>query len=233
MEQSVATPLLHLVIAGGWQALPAAGPAGILCSEGRIASLRAASYGQRVICSQSTHSIQVENFGESEMQMLVTIVGPFFAIVGVLVGGAITFRSQRRNQEIAYLTSMERERQDACVRFLTAVRQYRRFLMYSDPEIEEIPPSDASQGTVIVAGRTEYDASFDEAFSRLLIAARSEIIIEEAEAMGRLLGNFIKARARHGKGMVPNELVKEARIAERSFAALVRTELDRSSPLAR
>jgi hypothetical protein len=167
------------------------------------------------------------------MQISLTIIGPVFAILGVLVGGAITSRTQRRNQEIVYLTAVERERQDACVQFLTAVRQYRRFLMYSAPTIEEVPPSEASKGTVIVSGGTEYYANLDEAFSRLLIIVRSDVIIAEANVMNTLLNNFVRLCARHGKGMVPNEHVREFRAAERSFASLVRAERDCSSPLVR
>ena len=103
--------------------------------------------------------------------------------------------------------------------------------MYSDPAIEEIPPSNTSEGTVIISGASEHISKYDEALSRLLIVARSNTIIEEAAAMNVLINNFAKLRARHGKGMVPNEYIKELIDAERSFASLVRSELDRKAVL--
>jgi hypothetical protein len=45
------------------------------------------------------------------------------------------------------------------------------------------------------------------------------------------LNEFVRARARYGKGKIPNELVAAFRQADESFARLVRTELDRD-PLA-
>jgi len=119
------------------------------------------------------------------------------------------------------------ERRDALVSFLTAVRQFRRFLMYSDLTFEIVPATPESKGTVLVEGRNAFDAAVDEAYTRLMIVAGSEEIIEEAGQLTTRLNDFIRIRAERGKGNVPNLVIREFREAERRFARGARVELER------
>lgn len=163
------------------------------------------------------------------MQALGAILSPIFALAGVVLGGLITSRIQRKNQETAQRLAVAQERQNACIDFLAAIRQYRRFLMYSDTKIEDVEPTSESKGTIIVEGAAEYVVRVDGALARIQILARSGKIASAAEELSSLLTKFRRLRARHGKGMIPNEEVKKLQDAERDFAALVREELGLNS----
>ena len=156
-----------------------------------------------------------------------TYIAAGTGLVGVVLGGLMTSLTQRRTHDVTIRLELLRSRESACVDLLSAVRRYRRFLMYSDPAIEEIAATSDSKGTVIVAGRIEYDALVDEAYARILIVARSDKIVAAAKELTTHLNEFVRIRARYGKGMIPNEVIRNSREAEESFASLVRTELDR------
>ncbi|WP_157987377.1 hypothetical protein [Jiangella endophytica] len=161
------------------------------------------------------------------MDLLVAVSGSVFALVGVLLGGLIAARSQRRSQEAQNAFLLRSERRDALVGLLASVRGYRRFLMYADVRFETVPPSDVSKGTVLVEGRQPYDAAMDEAVSRLLIVTGSATVIEEADRLRRRINEFMVIRAEYGRGAIPNEVIREFRDAEHRFAELARAELER------
>lgn len=98
--------------------------------------------------------------------------------------------------------------------------------MYTDREFKVIPPSEQSKGTVILEGRSEHDSTLDEAYTRLLIVARSDALIDDASRLTTKLNDFIRLRAEYGAGNIPNEIIREFRLAERNFAQLSRNEFD-------
>lgn len=93
------------------------------------------------------------------MEPLLAIVGPSFAIIGVIVGGAITARGQRRTQMIGYIVGIERDRRDACAQYLATFRKYRRFLMYSDPEIERFSLMTRAGARLLPGGTSSTDSA--------------------------------------------------------------------------
>lgn len=131
---------------------------------------------------------------ERGVELTLAILGPVFALQGVLLGGLLSARAQQRNQEQALSVSIREEWQNALVAFLAAVRKYRRFLMSSDVTMEVVPATPRSKGTVLVAGRLLYDAEVDEAYARLMIVGRSEEIVEEASELTRRLNDFVLRR---------------------------------------
>ena len=159
------------------------------------------------------------------MEFILTLVGSVSALVGVALGGILTARAQRRSQESQMSFALRGERRDALVQFLASIRQFRRFLMYSDVEFEIVEPTKFSKGTVLVEGRAKYDAALDEAYTRLLIVVGTSSLIEEASRLTVRINEFIRLRAEHGIGNVPNEIIRDFRAAELEFAETARAEL--------
>jgi hypothetical protein len=160
------------------------------------------------------------------VDLLPTVLGSASALLGVLLGGILTARAQRRNQDVQNAFALRAERRDALAAFLASVRIYRRYLMYSDLRFEVIPPSEQSKGTVLAEGRDKLDAALDEAFCRLLVVVASAQVIDEANRLTTRLNDFVAIRAQYGRGNIPTEIIRDFRAAEQRFAELARTEVE-------
>ncbi|MGY1855390.1 hypothetical protein [Modestobacter sp. SYSU DS0290] len=114
------------------------------------------------------------------------------------------------------------------MQLLAAVRKFRRFAMYADVDFVVVDPTEQSGGTVATTERRQYDASIDEALSKLMIVARSEPIVDAARELVAELNKFMRERATYGLGNVPTETVRRLQTMELDFAAIVMREI---SPL--
>ncbi len=158
-------------------------------------------------------------------QTLATIFGALAAIVGAIVGGATTVWAQARIQRRTFEIEVTRDKQAACIEFLTAIRSFRRFVMYTTQAFEVVAPDDKSKGAVVIEGRSAYDQRLDEALSRLMIVVPSEPVIRAAFGRSHDLNEFLRERATAGRGRVPNERIHELLRREREFASLAVSEI--------
>ena len=159
------------------------------------------------------------------MDLLPTLFGSASALLGVLLGGAISSRAQRRSQESQMMFALRGERRDAFASYLASIRQYRRFLMYADLNFEVVPATEKSKGAVLVEGRVKYDAAVDEAYTRLLIVSSSSELIEEARELKSRLDRFVRTRVERGQGNIPDEVISDFKNAELRFADCARAVL--------
>lgn len=159
------------------------------------------------------------------MQTWTTALGAVAAIVGAVIGGSITAWAQRRIQSRSFDVEVTRDKQAACIEFLTAVRTFRRFAMYTTGTFEVVDANETSKGAVVVEGRTEYDQRLDEALSRLMIVVHSEPLIKAAIGRASDLNEFLRERATLGRGRVSSSRIHELRNKERNFASLAISEI--------
>jgi len=159
------------------------------------------------------------------VQVLGTVIGAAAASLGAIIGGYITFRAQIQIQKRGHEVEILRDKQQACIEFLTATRAFRRFVMYTTGEFQVVEATESSKGVVILEGRGEYDQRLDEALSRLMIVVHSEPVIKAAIGRASDLNEFIRERATLGRGRVPSSLVHEMRRKERNFASLAIAEI--------
>ncbi|TCJ96411.1 hypothetical protein [Nocardia alba] len=155
------------------------------------------------------------------MHVLLAVLGPTAAIVGVLVGGLITSRAHTRAHALSIADKRLTERRDACIDFLAAVRTFRRYVMYSEPQVRGVGPTADEKGSVGVEGRAEHDARIDAALSRVMVVAGSEVIVTAAMKLARDTSDFVTARADQGREKIPDAEVERLRSAEQNFATTV------------
>jgi hypothetical protein len=155
------------------------------------------------------------------VQVFLAVLSPTAAIIGVLIGGLITSRVQTRTHALSIADKRLTERRDACIEFLAAVRTFRRYVMYSELQFEVVGPTADAKGSVSAEGRAEHDARIDEALSRVMVVAGSDVIVTAAMNLARDTNDFVTLRARHGRGKIPNTEVERLRSAEQNFATTV------------
>ncbi|WP_280247610.1 hypothetical protein [Nocardia abscessus] len=159
------------------------------------------------------------------MQILMAVLSPVSAIVGVMIGGFITSRIQAQTHARAVADKRLTDRRDACAEFLGAVRTFRRYIMYSDLQFQIVSATAEAKGAVLAEGRAEHDARVDATLSRVMIVAGSDTIVQAAFELAKDLNDFIRLRAEHGRGRIPNSDVARLRAAEQDFAKKVVSEL--------
>ena len=159
------------------------------------------------------------------VEVLPTILGPVSAIVGVLVGGLISFRTQAHSRQLQSKETLFKERQDACVALLAAGRTFRRYVMYTDVAFEIIPETETSKGAIISGQRAEHDAWIDEALARVMIVVRSDEIVQSARKLTAAVNDLVRERATLGKGAIPNTTVRRLQEMEKKIAETVMREL--------
>jgi hypothetical protein len=158
-------------------------------------------------------------------QLASALIAATGAILGVIVGGVISLRTQRTSLEMTTRAASHREKLSVCVAYLASIRNYRRYVMYTDVQTKEIEATEGSKGTILIEGSASYEAAANEALVRVLILADSDVISDAALALSRHLGLLLRHRVREGVGQIPDQIVLECRSQEEEFARLVRTEL--------
>lgn len=165
------------------------------------------------------------------MDSLIAIVTALSTGFGVVVGGYLTMRTQRQSHDLSLAEARRREQLDACVAYLATARKFRHHAMYSDFQVETIPPSTESRDTAVLGDSAEYRNERNEASSRLEIVCASDSIVGAAKALSAQLGQLFMNRARYGKGKIPDASVGACRLAEERFAAAVRAEFRIGFPI--
>jgi hypothetical protein len=164
---------------------------------------------------------------------LTGIAAGLFALSGVGLGSWLTGRSQRILLIESHRRDAQRAREDACVYFLVAFRQFRSFLM-TEPAVVRVVKADGQPdhlGTPVVEGATRYWEAMREATARLeiLMGPRSPVRAESRHVFAAISA-VARARASCGPGEVPESIIQSAQHAEEVFADVVRQELEASRP---
>lgn len=164
---------------------------------------------------------------------LSALLSPLSAVIGVIIGGYITFRSQARQKNVEFEIAVFHRKQDACIALLQAVRRYRRYAMYNDVPVREVPGNETTKGTWAIEGSEPYIQAYDEAISQLSIVMTSAEVVEVARDAHWKLLKLLRSRARDGFGQIPTEVVHACRAAETKFAEVSRRALLEESPMRR
>ena len=164
---------------------------------------------------------------------LTGVAAGLFALSGVGLGSWLSTRSQRTLLIENHRRETQRAREDACVRFLVAFRQFRSFLM-TEPAVVRVVKAEGQtddQGTPVVEGATRYWEAMREATARLeiLMGPRSPVRVESRNVFVAI-SHVARARASCGPGEISGSIIKLAQEAEEAFADVVRQELDVSRP---
>ena len=163
-----------------------------------------------------------------DVSVLVTAAA---ALMGVLLGGQLTDRSQRRLLKEAREGEAARERSAAlrvaCSHMLATQRTLRKAIQYEDIEFELVSPPDG--GSVpratgeALAKRWE---SYEQAYSALRIATGDEELLESAGLLIDEIYAIMSARVAHPPAGVPGRLsiprVLQSSVSRRSLAAFSR-----------
>ncbi|WP_436392141.1 hypothetical protein [Amycolatopsis sp. MEPSY49] len=167
------------------------------------------------------------------MNALSAVLSPLSAVIGVIIGGYITFRSQSRQKNVEFEIAVYHRKQDACIALLQAVRRYRRYAMYNDVPVREVPGNETTKGSWAIEGSEPYIQAYDEAISQLAIVMTSQEVVEAARDAHWKLLKLLRSRARDGFGQIPTEIVHACRAAETEFAEISRQALQEESPMRR
>lgn len=159
------------------------------------------------------------------MDSVTAYISPAAALLGVLLGGLLTTRTQATIHRQTIAAQTLKQKQDAAVEFLAAIRAFRRFAMYSPADFDEVAKTETSKGVVTFEGRAEYDVRMDTAAARLMIVIHSDKMNALASEMRSTLNSFLRSRAQLGKGNVPNEVIRNLQHNEQRFAQLAVLEL--------
>jgi hypothetical protein len=126
--------------------------------------------------------------------VLATYIGSISALIGVLLGGALTTSTQRRIHKQGVALQTLHAKQEAAVEFLSTIRAFRRFAMYSTAPFDEVEPTESSKGVVSFEGRYDYDIRLDAAYARLMIVVHSDDLNRTAHEMRSALNKFFRER---------------------------------------
>jgi len=168
--------------------------------------------------------------GERSMSMqdLSAIAGTLGALVGVVLGGWLTARSQRTLLKESQRQSGLQARESAYADFLVAYRRFRRFLMTERAEVRLVERPEGEKAAPLIDGAGNYWEAVDTARARLELLAGDRIPSDTWWKVHRSFMAIARVRATCGPGEVPDELVNAAHTAETQFIQAAREDLIRS-----
>ena len=151
-------------------------------------------------------------------------VGVAATLLGVVLGSLLGARSQRQLLRDTHAKSDRAARETAYVEYLSACRQFRRYILTEAVDIRLVVRP--GQLTVpVIPGSHTYDEAIESARARLDILAGHRPVWAAGEDVARYLNAIAQARAVHPPGGVPDDIVLRAREAERTFAKVAREDL--------
>jgi hypothetical protein len=162
------------------------------------------------------------------MQDLSAIAGTAGALVGVVLGGWLTARSQRTLLKESQRQSGIQARESAYSDFLVAYRRFRRFLMTEPAEVRLVERPEGRKAAPLIDGAGNHWEAVDSARARLELLAGDRIPGDTWRKVTRSVMDIARARATCGPGEVPDELIHAAATAEAQFIQAAREDLIRS-----
>jgi len=159
------------------------------------------------------------------VQALSTIAGTVGALVGVILGGWLTARSQRTLLKESQRQSAIQARESAYTEFLVAYRRFRRFLMTEPTGVRLVGRPGGEKAAPLIDGAGGYWESVDSSRARLEILAGDRIPSDTWWNVHHSFMAIARMRATCGPGEVPDELIHAAASAEADFIQAARDEL--------
>jgi hypothetical protein len=162
------------------------------------------------------------------MQDLNAIAGTVGALVGVVVGGWLTARSQRTLLKETQRQSGIQARESAYSDFLVAYRGFRRFRMHEPATVRLVERFGGRKAAPLIDGAGSHWEAVDSARARLELLAGDRISSDTWWAVHRSVMDIARSRGTCGPGEIPDELIHAAAAAETQFIQAARQDLIRS-----
>jgi hypothetical protein len=153
-------------------------------------------------------------------------LGPVAALLGVAVGGLLSFRSQDRAWRREDLQRLRNDRQQAYARMAAAAREYRSYAMRRDAVIEIVSHPDGVRLIPLFGNDgTHFKQALESAYAELKLVAVDQEIVGTAAMLARMMRRCAVARVLHDGGLVGEKIDTAIWTAERAFIDTARREL--------
>jgi hypothetical protein len=167
------------------------------------------------------------------MQDFSAIAGTLGALVGVILGGWLTARSQRTMLKESQRQSGVQARESAYSEYVVAYRRFRRFLMTEPTHVQLVKRPQGEKAAPLIDGAVSYWEAVDGARAKLELLAGDRIPSDIWWNVHRCFMAIARVRATCGPGEVPDELVHAANTSETAFIRAAREELVESGAITR
>jgi len=167
-----------------------------------------------------------------DLGAVLAVIG---SLAGVALGSLLVTRSQIVQQQRVRSQAIADAKQSAYVDFLATVRRLRRFILTEDVEVRLVEGSGRALGPIPVIERsTAYWDAVETALSRVWLLGDPEgLVMEAARKLLTAFTAVATARATHGPGAVPQDVIDGVRAAERNFVQVAREDLAQGSVVGR
>ncbi len=147
-------------------------------------------------------------------------------LAGVWLGAILGSRGQRalmkQAQGEARITALSAVFAD----YLSAYRTFRRYVLTEAPTVQLVSRGEPGRITEVIEGSRHYWDLVDHAMANLSIHCRDSTVLDKAKGVRDEFWKIANARASHGIGDVPDQIVKAAKDAEDAFATAANAHLD-------
>jgi len=138
----------------------------------------------------------------------------------------LTGRTQQRMKMHDQRAERQRGRETVYVEFLAAHRQFRRFLMTENVSVTLVVSAEYPEPVPVIDGAGRYWESAEMAYARVQLVAGGTAVDKAARAVRACsVYGIARARAHHGPGSVPRDVVRSARDAEDAFVEAAQMDL--------
>jgi hypothetical protein len=154
------------------------------------------------------------------------LIGTVGALAGVGLGSWLSARAQRALFRENRRQSMRQSQLDACITFLEAYRKLTRFVLIEAQHVKLVIRKYDQQSHPQIDDQTPLFEERNAADARLTAVISNDSPIRmAADALNVAFRQLVHARAEHGHGGVPTEIVSGLRGAEDRFSQAVYEQL--------
>ena len=154
------------------------------------------------------------------------LIGTVGALAGVGLGSWLSARAQRALFRENRRQSMRQSQLDACITFLEAYRKLTRFVLIEAQHVKLVIRKYDQQSHPQIEDQTPLFEERNAADARLTAVISNDSPIRmAADALNVAFRQLVHARAEHGYGGVPTEIVSGLRGAEDRFSQAVYEQL--------
>jgi hypothetical protein len=154
------------------------------------------------------------------------LIGTVGALAGVGLGSWLSARAQRALFRENRRQSMRQSQLDACITFLEAYRKLTRFVLIEAQHVKLVIRKYDQQSHPQIEDQTPLFEERNAADARLTAVISNDSPIRmAADALNVAFRQLVHARAEHGHGGVPTEIVSGLRGAEDRFSQAVYEQL--------
>jgi hypothetical protein len=160
------------------------------------------------------------------MELLVSTLGPFAALVGVWLGGWLTSRSARQAMDAEQRRRSMEDLRRAYSAYLTACRQFADYLKQPANKVEVVRSLDGVLEVPLLSPEgAALRQAVEAASADLLLMARSPTVVEQARVLRIGVIKLAIARAVSPDGIIADRDVTVFRTAEQAYVNAVREDM--------